>query len=88
MTRAIQLWECRVKRRPTMAISGKYGKIDIPKIGEDEPVFILRAQDRVAQGMIEIYKVITSQHGSHLEDGLDKEVERFRAWKGHKKMPD
>ncbi|UCD78894.1 MAG: hypothetical protein JSW26_26415 [Desulfobacterales bacterium] len=34
-----------------MAISGKYGKLDIPKIGEDEPVFILRAQDRLAQGM-------------------------------------
>jgi len=40
-----------------MAISGKYGKLDIPKIGKDEPVFILRAQDRLAQGMVEIYKV-------------------------------
>ena len=88
MTSAIQLLEYRVERRPIMAISGKYGQIDIPKIGEDEPVFILRAQDRVAQGMIEIYKVITSQHGSHLENGLDKEVERFRSWTGPKKMPD
>ena len=71
-----------------MAISAKYGKIDIPKIGDDEPVFILRAQDRLAEGTIEIYKVITSQHGSHLDDWLDKEIERFRNWTGPKKMPD
>ena len=32
-----------------MAVSGKYGKLDIPKIGEDEPVFILRAQDKLAE---------------------------------------
>jgi hypothetical protein len=76
------------ERRYAMAISGKYGKIEIPKIGGDEPVFILRAQDRLAQGIIEIYKVITSQHGSHLKDGLDKEIERFRKWTGPKKMPD
>jgi hypothetical protein len=82
------LWEHRVERRLTMAISGKYGQIDIPKIGEDEPVFILRAQDRLAQGIIEIYKVITSQHGSHLKDGLDKEINQFRNWTGPKKMPD
>jgi hypothetical protein len=78
----------QVERRYTMAISGKYGKMDIPKIGGDEPVFILRAQDRLAQGIIEIYKLITSQHGSHLKDGLDKEIERFRNWPGPKKMPD
>ena len=71
-----------------MAISGKYGKVDIPKIGEDEPVFILRAQDRLAEGTIQIYKVIASKHGSHLEDGLDQEIERFRNWSGPKKMPD
>jgi hypothetical protein len=29
-----------------MAISGKCGKVHIPKIGEVEPVFILRAQDQ------------------------------------------
>lgn len=72
-----------------MAISGKYGKIDIQKIGEDEPVFILRAQDRLADGVIEIYKVITSMHGgSALGEELDKEIERFRSWSGQKKMPD
>ena len=71
-----------------MAISGKYGKIDIERIGEDEPVFILRAQDSLADGVIEIYKVITSMHGSALGEELDKEIERFRSWSGPKKMPD
>lgn len=37
-----------------MAISGKYGKVHIPKIGEKEPVFILRAQDQLAMYAIEI----------------------------------
>ena len=46
------------------------------------------AQDRLAEGTIQIYKVITSQHGSHLEDGLDQEIESFRNWSGPKKMPD
>lgn len=71
-----------------MAVSGKYGKLDIPKIGKEEPVFILRAQDRLAQGMVEIYKVLVSSHGSALGGQLDEEIERFRNWSGPKKMPD
>jgi hypothetical protein len=71
-----------------MAISGKYGKIDIPKIGDDEPVFILRAQDRLAQGIVEIYRVIAAMHDSPLTDKLDQEIERFRKWGGGRKMPD
>jgi hypothetical protein len=71
-----------------MAISGKYGKIEIPKVGEDEPVFILRGQDRLAQGMVEIYRVIAGFHDSPLVDELEKEIERFRKWTGPRKMPD
>ena len=37
-----------------MALSGKYGKLNIPRIGEEEPVFILRAQDRLAEFAIEM----------------------------------
>ena len=48
-----------------MAVSGKYGKLEIPKIGEDEPVFILRAQDLLAQGMVEIYKCWSHPTGPH-----------------------
>lgn len=71
-----------------MAISGKYGKVEIAKIGDDEPIFILRAQDRLAQGMVEIYKVLASSHGSPLAEQLDEEIERFGSWSGPKKMPD
>lgn len=41
-----------------MAISGKYGKVTIPKIGADEPVFILRAQDSLAGPAIEMYRLL------------------------------
>jgi hypothetical protein len=71
-----------------MAISGKYGKFDIPRVGENEPVFILRAQDRLAQGVVEIYKVLVASHGSALAKQLDEEIQRFRDWGGPKKMPD
>lgn len=71
-----------------MAISGKYGKLDIPKIGKDEPVFILRAQDRLAQGVVEIYKVLVESHESALAEHLDQEIQRFKNWSGPKKMPD
>lgn len=71
-----------------MAISSKYGKIDIPGINPDEPVFVLRAQDRLAQGMIEIYKIVAEQHGASVAAGLDREVGRFRDWAGKRKMPD
>ena len=49
-----------------MALSGKYGKVDIPKIGEDEPVFILRAQDKLAEPAIEMYRSLTASHSSPL----------------------
>ena len=71
-----------------MAVSGKYGKLNIPKIGVEEPVFILRAQDRLAEAMIEIYRIIVGSHDSPLAKELAKEIERFHAWKGPKKMPD
>ncbi len=71
-----------------MAISGKYGKIDIQKIGAEEPVFVLRAQDRLAEAMIEIYRILVASHNSPIGKELDKEVDRFRKWGGKKKMPD
>jgi hypothetical protein len=71
-----------------MAISGKYGKLNIPKIGEAEPVFILRAQDRLAQGVVEIYRVLAASHGYSSIDSLDREIDRFRNWEGKRKMPD
>jgi hypothetical protein len=71
-----------------MAISSKYGKIDIPKVGKSEPVFILRAQDKLAQAAIEMYKSLAASHGSPVADAIQKEINRFRRWTGPKKIPD
>lgn len=71
-----------------MAISTKYGKVNIPKIGDNEPVFILRAQDRLAEAAIGMYKLLAASHGSKVVASLDKEIEAFRKWQGSKKLPD
>ena len=71
-----------------MAISGKYGKVNIPKIGGNEPVFVLRAQDRLAAPAIQMYRALVSSHGVPLADSIQKEIEAFQKWTGSKKMPD
>lgn len=71
-----------------MAVSGKYGRLDIPKIGEDEPVFILRAQDKLAEQTIEKYREIVCSHNQTMADDLQKVIDAFRQWKGPKKTPD
>jgi hypothetical protein len=71
-----------------MAISGKYGRVEIPKIGAEEPVFILRAQDKLAETAVEMYRLLAASHGSKLADDLKREADAFRAWQGKKKIPD
>jgi hypothetical protein len=71
-----------------MAISGKYGKLTIPHVGEEEPVFILRAQDRLAEPAIEMYRLLAASHSSQVTSALQKEIDRFSKWKGNKKLPD
>jgi hypothetical protein len=71
-----------------MAVSTKYGKVDIPKIGVDEPVFILRAQDKLAEAAIDMYRLLAVSHGSKLVDSLGREIEAFQEWQGAKKLPD
>lgn len=71
-----------------MAVSTKYGKVDIPRIGVDEPVFILRAQDKLAEATIGMYRILAASHGSKLADSLDREIKAFRKWQGVKKLPD
>ena len=71
-----------------MAISGKYGRLDILRIGKDEPVFILRAQDKLAETAIEMYRLLAASHGSKVVGALQKEIDSFRQWKGTKKIPD
>jgi hypothetical protein len=71
-----------------MAISTKYGKVNIPKIGSDEPVFILRAQDRLAEEAIGMYRDLAKSHGSKISDSLEREMDAFHNWSGNKKLPD
>lgn len=71
-----------------MAISTKYGKIDISNIADDEPVFILRAQDRLAEHAIEMYRCLAASHGSAVVEKIQAAIEDFRSWSGSKKLPD
>ena len=71
-----------------MAISEKYGKLHIPRIGEEEPVFILRAQDQLAAPAIEMYQLLAASHGSSAAQSLADEITSFRHWRGREKMPD
>ena len=71
-----------------MALSGKYGRLDIQKIAVEEPVFILRAQDALAETVIRMYQLLVASHGRPMASGLDREIQSFRNWPGLKKMPD
>jgi hypothetical protein len=71
-----------------MALSAKYGKLAIPKIDEEEPVFVLRAQDRLAEAAINMYKALAVSHGSPVAKDIEKVIDAFQQWKGPKKIPD
>ena len=71
-----------------MAVSGKYGKMDINKVGPDEPVFVLRAQDKLAIPAMEMYRALAESHGSPVLSSLQEEIDRFKSWQGMSKLPD
>lgn len=71
-----------------MAQSGKYGDVDIPKVAKDEPVFILRAQDKLALLTTKMYQLMAESHGLKLAGMLQTQIDSFAAWKGFKKLPD
>ena len=70
-----------------MAQSRRYGKVDIPMIGEDEPVFVLRGQDILAESAIEMYRLLAEAHGCKVADGLAQEINAFREWPGERRLP-
>lgn len=49
-----------------MAIDGKYGRVTLERgtIGDDEPVVVFRAQDRLLPKLLKIYKVLCEIAGS------------------------
>ena len=71
-----------------MAVSAKYGRLSIPKVGDDEPVFILRAQDKLAESAIAMYQALAASHRAAVAKDIHKEIENFKNWKGAKKLPD
>jgi hypothetical protein len=71
-----------------MAVSGKYGKLDIPKVGDDEPVFILQGQDKLAEAAIVMYQALAASHEAEVAKGVATEIDLFRKWEGKKKLPD
>ena len=70
-----------------MAMSRTYGKLEIPMIGEDEPVFILRGQDILAQAGIEMYRLLAEAHGCQVSEALTGEISSFRQWQGERRLP-
>jgi hypothetical protein len=70
-----------------MGVSQTYGKVAIPSVGEDEPVFILRAQDRLAESAIQMYRLLAEAHGCQVSDTLSEEIASFREWRGQRRLP-
>lgn len=67
-----------------MAIDGKYGRVQTErgKIGEDEPVVVFRAQDKLVPAMLLVYRDMCDAAGSpahHLEL-IDKTRINIERW--------
>lgn len=70
-----------------MAVSERYGKVDIPSIGKEEPVFILRARDRLAADSIKMYKLLAEAYGCNLGEVIERQIRIFNEWAGEKALP-
>ena len=70
-----------------MAVSRTYGRLSIPAVDEDEPVFILRAGDLLAQMAIEAYQVLAEAHGCQVAQATAAEIRSFRGWPGERRLP-
>lgn len=67
-----------------MGIDGKYGRVTLEKgtIGDDEPVVVFRAQDKLLPKLMDIYRFLCEIAGSppvHLEL-INKSADNIRAW--------
>lgn len=67
-----------------MAIDGKYGRVTLENstIGEDEPVVVFRAQDRLLPDLLKVYRILCRTAGSpdrHL-DLIHESTMKIRAW--------
>jgi hypothetical protein len=67
-----------------VAIDRKYGRVTLERgtIGEDEPVVVFRAQDRLLPGVLALYRQLCEGEGSpprHLEL-IDGTIDAVLAW--------
>ena len=88
LDRAVRRFNAHERAGGTMAQSFKYGKLDIPGIGDNEPVFILRAQDELAEGAIGMYRDAANAEGSSIIEKIDEAIMAFHDWPGKRKLPD
>jgi hypothetical protein len=82
-----------------MAKDLKYPRVDIDTgghspIGEDEPIFILRAQDKKSVKLLDSYLLLcqgSGCSGDHLE-AIEENIKRFEDWQSQNpsavKLPD
>lgn len=65
-----------------MADAGKYGQIHVPGVGDDEPVFVLRAQDQLARTTIEAYARLCRRVGLPEEhaEAVEVRADEFERW--------
>jgi hypothetical protein len=67
-----------------MAIDNKYGRVTLEKgtIGEDEPVVVFRAQDKLLPKLLKVYRYFCELAGSpqrHLT-AIDEAAWRVKYW--------
>lgn len=67
-----------------MAIDTKYGRVttEFGTLGEDEPVVVFRAQDRLLPKLLKVYRILCELDGSpqHHLDIIHGNAERVKAW--------
>jgi hypothetical protein len=76
-----------------MARAGKYGQVEIEGIPEDEPVFIIRARDRLSVAALDAYAELANIGGEVEEEFLDQidgVTGDFKIWQrqNETKVPD
>lgn len=77
-----------------MAKDLKYGEVTLERgnIGEDEPVFVLRAQDQLALKVLKVYRMFCQLAGSPDKHQaiIDAAAKRFKVWQDEHgtKIPD
>lgn len=65
----------------------------LAKVGDDEPIFVLRAQDRLAPILVELWADLYFEHGGEEMKGCEalNLADAMRAWQkrtGRAKWPD